>query len=167
MHALLLPMQQGMKGSTSRSWGVTVFPATMPTLGQWGYLLYRRTLLVHYPLALLSFLVHYLLGRIFYVDLKHRQSQHLWSKWLPADHPASPQRSAAAEQRTSADCARVVMISDTHLWHRQMYIPPGDILLHGGDFLVEGRNELSHLQVLQNPSQLKLGAAAGAGAVIL
>lgn len=32
---------------------------------------------------------------------------------------------------------RFVVVSDTHLLHRDLNLPPGDVLLHGGDILVE------------------------------
>ena len=36
---------------------------------------------------------------------------------------------------------RVVLISDTHGCHRQLRIPVGDVLIHGGDFTRMGREE--------------------------
>jgi predicted phosphodiesterase len=29
---------------------------------------------------------------------------------------------------------RIVLISDTHGLHRQLEVPPGDLLIHAGDF---------------------------------
>ena len=34
-------------------------------------------------------------------------------------------------------CCRIVMISDTHCGHREMWVPDGDMLIHAGDFLAE------------------------------
>jgi predicted phosphodiesterase len=36
------------------------------------------------------------------------------------------------------DCTRIVCISDTHGKHRDVHLPPGDILIHGGDFTKSG-----------------------------
>ena len=36
---------------------------------------------------------------------------------------------------------RIVCISDTHERHAQVEVPPGDILIHGGDFTMVGRLE--------------------------
>ena len=36
------------------------------------------------------------------------------------------------------DCTRIVCISDTHGRHRQVHLPAGDILIHGGDFTNSG-----------------------------
>jgi 3',5'-cyclic AMP phosphodiesterase CpdA len=36
------------------------------------------------------------------------------------------------------DCTRIVCMSDTHGKHREIYLPPGDILIHGGDFTKSG-----------------------------
>lgn len=38
----------------------------------------------------------------------------------------------------SADCTRIVCISDTHGKHRDVQLPPGDILIHAGDFTKSG-----------------------------
>jgi predicted phosphodiesterase len=38
-----------------------------------------------------------------------------------------------------ADFIRVVVISDTHERHRQVVVPPGDVLLHCGDILMSSR----------------------------
>ena len=37
-----------------------------------------------------------------------------------------------------SDCVRIVCISDTHGKHRDVHLPAGDILLHGGDFTKSG-----------------------------
>ena len=34
---------------------------------------------------------------------------------------------------------RVICMSDTHGFHRQLTTPPGDILIHAGDFMISGR----------------------------
>lgn len=36
---------------------------------------------------------------------------------------------------------KVVCISDTHTYHRSVDLPPGDILVHAGDFSYRGREE--------------------------
>lgn len=36
------------------------------------------------------------------------------------------------------DCIRIVCMSDTHGQHREIYLPPGDVLVHGGDFTKTG-----------------------------
>jgi Icc-related predicted phosphoesterase len=43
-------------------------------------------------------------------------------------------------QCSSADtgCTRIVCMSDTHDKHRDVVLPPGDILIHGGDFSKSG-----------------------------
>mmetsp|Transcript_54567 Transcript_54567/g.170550 ORF Transcript_54567/g.170550 Transcript_54567/m.170550 type:complete len:296 (-) Transcript_54567:30-917(-) len=41
---------------------------------------------------------------------------------------------------------RVVVLSDTHLWHRQLWVPQGDVLLHAGDCLAEWGNGVRELQ---------------------
>ena len=40
---------------------------------------------------------------------------------------------------SSSTSFRVVCISDTHLKHRDLCIPPGDVLIHGGDILLCNR----------------------------
>jgi len=35
---------------------------------------------------------------------------------------------------------RIVCISDTHGFHRKLVLPAGDILIHSGDFMVDGRS---------------------------
>jgi 3',5'-cyclic AMP phosphodiesterase CpdA len=41
------------------------------------------------------------------------------------------------------DFVRFVCISDTHSLHQQLALPKGDVLLHSGDFTMQGReNEL-------------------------
>jgi predicted phosphohydrolase len=37
--------------------------------------------------------------------------------------------------------ARIVFISDTHGYHRELAVPEGDILVHAGDFTMTGRLE--------------------------
>jgi len=36
---------------------------------------------------------------------------------------------------------RLVLISDTHMMHRKLEMPPGDILIHAGDFSNRGKEE--------------------------
>jgi Calcineurin-like phosphoesterase len=40
--------------------------------------------------------------------------------------------------KATADVTRFVVISDTHGKHREIHLPPGDILIHGGDFTKTG-----------------------------
>eukprot|EP00438_Fugacium_kawagutii_P004849 Skav221070 [mRNA] locus=scaffold3118:272977:273507:- [translate_table: standard] len=44
-------------------------------------------------------------------------------------------------QRSAGDRLRVVCISDTHNHHRKLQLPPGDILIHAGDFTDFGKEE--------------------------
>jgi hypothetical protein len=37
-----------------------------------------------------------------------------------------------------SDSTRIVCISDTHGKHREICLPPGDVLIHGGDFTKSG-----------------------------
>ena len=37
-----------------------------------------------------------------------------------------------------SDCIRIVCMSDTHGKHREVHLPPGDVLVHGGDFTKTG-----------------------------
>ena len=54
--------------------------------------------------------------------------------------------------QTFGDKVRVVFISDTHGRHRHLHLPPGDILIHGGDIVdayptwgaLKKDNSLSH-----------------------
>jgi hypothetical protein len=34
---------------------------------------------------------------------------------------------------------RIVCISDTHELHRELVVPPGDVLIHAGDFMFFGK----------------------------
>mmetsp|Transcript_86593 Transcript_86593/g.240081 ORF Transcript_86593/g.240081 Transcript_86593/m.240081 type:complete len:454 (+) Transcript_86593:67-1428(+) len=43
---------------------------------------------------------------------------------------------------TPPDCMRVVAISDTHLFHEHLVLPPGDLLVHGGDISFEESRSL-------------------------
>eukprot|EP00435_Cladocopium_sp_Y103_P066862 s271_g29.t1 len=63
------------------------------------------------------------------------------------------------------DCVRCVCISDTHLHHHDLWLPPGDILIHCGDVLLESRglqakdlDELRrfHSWIAQQPHKHKL-----------
>lgn len=36
-------------------------------------------------------------------------------------------------------CLRLVLISDTHEQHRNLTIPDGDVLVHAGDFTMNGK----------------------------
>jgi hypothetical protein len=40
-----------------------------------------------------------------------------------------------ADKRKPGNAVRIVCISDTHELHRELDIPPGDILIHAGDFM--------------------------------
>mmetsp|Transcript_43228 Transcript_43228/g.109164 ORF Transcript_43228/g.109164 Transcript_43228/m.109164 type:complete len:230 (+) Transcript_43228:65-754(+) len=46
-----------------------------------------------------------------------------------------------ARGSTSTGAVRVVCISDTHSHHRDLKLPPGDVLVHAGDFTRFGRLE--------------------------
>jgi hypothetical protein len=48
----------------------------------------------------------------------------------------------------TADCTRIVCISDTHGKHRDISLPGGDILIHGGDFSKSG--EVGSIQDLSS-----------------
>ena len=54
--------------------------------------------------------------------------------------------SIAAPVRRAADITRLVLVSDTHGNHRDMVLPNGDVLIHGGDFTKKG--ELSTVEDL-------------------
>ena len=41
----------------------------------------------------------------------------------------------------SEGVVRLVLISDTHMLHRNLELPPGDILIHAGDFSNRGKEE--------------------------
>jgi hypothetical protein len=45
---------------------------------------------------------------------------------------------SAAEQ--SPDSLTIVLISDTHELHREVEVPPGDLLIHAGDFTMDSRS---------------------------
>ena len=51
------------------------------------------------------------------------------------EHPAP------APQSRWSNPLRLVLISDTHGCHRKITIPPGDVLIHAGDFTKYGRLE--------------------------
>ncbi|HEX4610676.1 MAG TPA: hypothetical protein VH092_20970 [Urbifossiella sp.] len=36
---------------------------------------------------------------------------------------------------------RIVCVSDTHGWHRDLVMPPGDLLIHAGDITRKGELE--------------------------
>mmetsp|Transcript_7453 Transcript_7453/g.17875 ORF Transcript_7453/g.17875 Transcript_7453/m.17875 type:complete len:403 (-) Transcript_7453:1527-2735(-) len=43
-----------------------------------------------------------------------------------------------SSEKKDPNCVRLVCISDTHGKHRDVQLPPGDILIHGGDFSKSG-----------------------------
>jgi len=43
-------------------------------------------------------------------------------------------------ERRRADVVRIVIMSDTHGQHRNVHVPAGDFLLHGGDFTLFNRS---------------------------
>ena len=66
-----------------------------------------------------------------------------WEKIEEGQIFIDPPQSSNAKSR---DCIRIVCMSDTHGKHRDVQLPPGDILLHGGDFSRSGEiNEYSDL----------------------
>jgi Icc-related predicted phosphoesterase len=42
--------------------------------------------------------------------------------------------------RQTADSLTIVLISDTHELHREVEVPPGDILIHAGDFTMNSKS---------------------------
>jgi len=38
------------------------------------------------------------------------------------------------------DSLTIVLISDTHELHREVEVPPGDILIHAGDFTMNSKS---------------------------
>lgn len=48
-------------------------------------------------------------------------------------------RSSQSRLAAKPAAIRIVCISDTHGQHRQLKVPPGDILIHAGDFMLSGR----------------------------
>lgn len=54
-------------------------------------------------------------------------------------------------------CIRYVAISDTHLLHEDVILPPGDVLIHCGDILVEDRGLPSRWSTERNKWRTLLG----------
>ena len=57
----------------------------------------------------------------------------------------------------NSDCTRIVCMSDTHGQHRDITVPKGDILIHGGDFTSVGevkkiKNLAKYFEELQFPT---------------
>ena len=42
----------------------------------------------------------------------------------------------------NADSLTIVLISDTHELHREVEVPPGDILIHAGDFTMNSKRDV-------------------------
>ena len=57
--------------------------------------------------------------------------------FLPVTTTENPAMDPATDAR-QLGVTRFVVISDTHGKHRQLYLPPGNILIHGGDFTKTG-----------------------------
>jgi hypothetical protein len=71
-------------------------------------------------------------------------SQHRSRHCLLASTAAVPTAEAITEQfcsppRPLRRTLRIVVISDTHEFHRRLFLPPGDILIHCGDVLTIDR----------------------------
>ena len=49
-----------------------------------------------------------------------------------------PSTTATTIPQEQDECVRIVCISDTHGKHNEIRLPPGDILIHGGDFTKSG-----------------------------
>jgi hypothetical protein len=66
-----------------------------------------------------------------------------WEKIVKDQIFLDPPQSTNVKPR---GCIRIVCMSDTHGKHRDVHLPPGDILLHGGDFSRSGEiNQYSDL----------------------
>lgn len=62
---------------------------------------------------------------------------------LEAERSFRSPEAALPERRTGV--VRLVLLSDTHLWHRQLWVPAGDVLLHAGDSLSEWGHGMTEL----------------------
>src|ERR1035441_113914 len=49
-------------------------------------------------------------------------------------NPMSPRKKELVTQQRTTDSLTIVAISDTHELHREVEVPPGDLLVHAGDF---------------------------------
>ena len=69
----------------------------------------------------------------------HRMAQdpdRAWQELRPRQvFQAVPTAPSSKRQK---DCTRIVCMSDTHATHRQISVPKGDVLIHGGDFTKSG-----------------------------
>ena len=62
----------------------------------------------------------------------------VWER-IKKDQIFAPIPMASAATKKSTHCTRIVCMSDTHGQHRDIpFVPPGDILVHGGDFTKSG-----------------------------
>lgn len=51
-----------------------------------------------------------------------------------------PKRVKPIQRSESSTTVRVVLLSDTHELHREAEVPPGDVLIHAGDFTMFSKN---------------------------
>ena len=76
---------------------------------------------------------------VFYIDASSKKNK---GQWLPEPPPLK------YTHGNTAACTRFVTISDTHLLHQDLQpLPPGHVLIHCGDILVENHqmtSDLSH-----------------------
>lgn len=72
---------------------------------------------------------------------------------MDAQHGQSPTAIFTRESqlpRPRAGTLRLVILSDTHLYHRSLWVPSGDMLIHAGDFLAEwGHGPMEFLDFLE------------------
>ncbi|CAE7906224.1 Mpped1 [Symbiodinium necroappetens] len=52
----------------------------------------------------------------------------------------------SALRKPGPNTTRLAVVSDTHLYHRQVWIPAGDVLIHAGDCLAEWGNGVKELE---------------------
>jgi len=70
--------------------------------------------------------------------LDHERSGDLVLTALPA--PLETRNPPVVWKATGPDSLTIVLISDTHELHREVEVPPGDILIHAGDFTMNSKS---------------------------
>jgi len=69
-----------------------------------------------------------------------QQASTAFRRWMMTSWMARDKETETTTTTTD-DKVTLVCISDTHGQHRQLDMPPGDILLHAGDYTLYGRRE--------------------------
>jgi len=104
----------------------------------------------------------------------HKLYAYLCNRWfffgrvqyvnMDSENPTAIFTTESKLPKPAPESVRMVILSDTHLYHRTLCVPFGDVLIHAGDFLAEwGHGENEFLDFLawlkQLPHQKKMVTA--------